>query len=257
MTKIFDQIYVKAILGLGDAITLKPLIAQKSSEYHCLFWPAIQSHWKTVCNIFADVPNVKVVVYESEEAEQQFILENSLPTMDLRGIVQRRFIHYNQGQGSSSVAVNYDRQIYEYFGVPYSTRYTAWSAKFDEDAAQRLCTELNPSGEPYLLWHNQISYALGGTPIDLETYRREAQLPPLKIIHVSERTDNLLDWSLMIAKAEEIHCVTSSFHALVDSLIPLTKAQLFYHDIRANALLQVNCNANNRRWRVVHYEKKI
>lgn len=255
---ISNEIYIASLLALGDAITIKPLVKLWCSQYRKLYYATNPENIVSVSALFADLPMVIIVPYTSAEDEQQFINQHNLPVLNLRNIVARTPVVYHGYDQRIEIAINYDRQLYEYFEVPYSWRHKGWHANFDLDAAQRLYDMLNPTHEPYVLWHKSMSYYPQGVPIDLSSYRQNLGKTDIKIIDIlPEHTQNILDYYLLIQRAQEIHCVPSSFHALVDSLIPHTKAELYYHDIKHNSLLQVNCWSNKFRWNAVYYAHKV
>lgn len=255
MTACMGDIYVAALLGVGDAIVIKPLLKMWTSHYSKIYWPAIPDNLETVKSLFSDLANVEVLCRPDEPWEQAWLEQNPLPVLNLRKVTRETPVSYSNGV-SCNVAVHWDRQIYDYFDVRFSMRYSGWSAPFEAARAQSLYHKLNPADEPYVLWHSGTSY-LQSIAIDLASWRKSQNLPDLKIIPVTPQTDNLLDWHQLIVGAKEIHCVPSSMFCLVDSLHKQTDAQLFYHDVRHNAILQVNSNHNSHRWTVVPYNYRV
>lgn len=257
MNTVCSGVYVAALLGLGDAIVFKPILAQLSTLHDHIYWPARQSNLHTIQALFADLKNVTVLEFEDENWEKSWLAQHHVSVLNLRKITQESSIWYRDWPQPAPAAVRWDRQLYEHFDLPFSMRYSQWRAQFDRESARKLFDQLNPAGEPYLLWHNSTSYAEAVSAVDLISWRNSQNLPPLKIVMVEPIAQNLLDWYLLIEQAQEIHCVPSSFYCLVDSLHNRTKAHLYYHDVRHNAVLQVNCNANNHRWTVVSYNLRI
>jgi hypothetical protein len=251
---ILPPVYVASLLGLGDAIVVKPLIKILATQYQQVYYPCRQHNWPTLENLFFDIRNLSLVNVNSDEQERSWLSQNPVAVLNLRSVIQETHVWHHGWASAVPVAVLYDRQLYEYFDIPYSRRYQLWTAKFDSEAAQRLFDQLNPHHQPYALWHNSMSYLPSGASVDLARWRISQGLPDLKIINVRSVTNNLLDWSLLIQKAQEIHCVSSSFHCLVDSMWSKTDAKLYYHNLRHNAILQINCASNNHRWHCVDYD---
>jgi hypothetical protein len=80
----------------------------------------------------------------------------------------------------------------------------------------------------------------------------------MKIIEITPNiTKNMLQYAKLIENAKEIHCVPSSFYCLTDSITERTSANLFFHDIRAATLMQINSKWNNNRWNIVKYDRKL
>lgn len=254
---IYPRVYVAALLGLGDAIVFKPLMKILSQQHEQMYWPCLKENLPSVKALFADCANIHILQFEGDAWEKDWCAREQIAVLNFRQIIQETEIRYAQDDLMCKAAVQWDRQIYDYFDVRMSVRYTQWQAQFDPEQGAKLYTQLNPDQEPYLLWHNGMSYRPQGAPVDLIHWRAQQGLPPLKVIPVQPHTHNLLDWHVLIEQAQEIHCVASSFFHLVDSLWNRTQADLYYHEVRSNAILQVNCHANNYRWRVVNYPFRV
>ena len=120
--------------------------------------------------------------------------------------------------GSKSIA--FDTSFYNQAGLNLET---SWShfPEIKETASQRSLYEKIVKHEKYCLVSNAGS--VGDFEIDVKT-----DLPIYKIS--AGHTNNLLDWSLIISKAQEIHCIDSSVIHLVDR-IPTNAFKLVYHDV--------------------------
>jgi len=90
-----------------------------------------------------------------------------------------------------------------------------------DDAFLADVSMANPGGGPFVLVHSTGSD--GVDRVDWSLVRRDVE-----VIRVSPLTDNMLDWRLAAERAQEVHCVESSFHVLVDSL-DLPGKPLFFH----------------------------
>lgn len=147
----------------------------------------------------------------------------------------------------------WDLQIYSNFDVPYHHRYTSFRLPEMTDNAIKLYDELS-GGEPYVLLHRYSSHQPGGYYLNIEEFRAAYNLPDIKIIEVKEGiTNNMMDYTKLIMEASEIHCVASSFFALVDSMVDKTRADLYLHDMRSTAQMRFNSDYNGHRWKIVQY----
>jgi hypothetical protein len=155
------------------------------------------------------------------------------------------------------VPVNWDRQIYEYFDVPFSRRYKDFQLPKHVPHTQELFEKLNPHNQPFVLWHRHSHTQLHNPHVDLAAWRVHIGASEKLIIEVQTgHTMNMLEYMKLIEQADEIHCIPSAFHCLVDSVLPRVKAELFFHDLRAHTLMQVNCKWNSWRWHTVYYDHK-
>ena len=258
MISVANNLYITGFWFLGDIIAIKPLVKLWDSQYSQIWWETNSENMTSAIAIMQDLANVRVVDRALAPEFIDHIQSNqSINQLDLRSIMQSIPLQYEGDHTPTLVTINWDRQVYEYFDVCYTKRYTQWSARFDLSKAWQLYHKLNPTNEPYILWHPASSQHTYVTNIDLPMFRTSLDKPPLNIIDVKpEYTSNILDYKILIENAQEIHCVPSSFYTLVDSMHKETHAELYYHDIRSSLINQCNCWANDFRWNVISYNKK-
>jgi hypothetical protein len=252
MPKIFDRLYYVGPLGLGDSFLHNGIVhhfASQCFELHVPAWPQIH---KTVACLYQDFPNIKVVpLRHYDEGENQYIAEQKLSR-----ILPNDMIRINSSTGEP-MAPLWDVQVYAYYGLSFSLRYNNFHLPKHVEGAEELYQDLS-KGEPYILVHKRSSKYPTGFPIDINNFRKNAGLPTLKVVEVQEGiTDNMMQYVKLIENAEEIHCVASSFHCLVDSIYNRTKGRLFFHDIRADALMKINSHDNQFSWQIVDYGVKL
>lgn len=253
-----EKIYIAHPLSLGDYFVCNALVRDRAIAQEVIYLPVVPQFMNTVKCLYQDHDNIIVIPYLGEFVEQQYIQENNLTLVDWRLDPAMTLVKLEDGGESVSIAINYDRQLYEHLGYGFHQRYQGFCLPTVLDNSDTLYTQLNPDNQPYVLWHKYTSKHVGGMPIPLEQWRVAASLPEKKIINVElGQTTNLLDYVTLIRNADEIHCVHSSFYQLVDSLWDKTHAQLFYHDYREDIMNQINCRWNNHRWIRVSYPGKI
>jgi len=251
MVKVFDRLFFIGPLGLGDTFVHSGIahwFGDRCVELHLPCWPIL---YDTVSCLYQDHPHIKVVPLKHYDlGENQYVYENRLSRVLATDFARTEI-------DGVPLAPLWDVQIYANYGLPFSLRYDNFRFPKTIEGSQDLYEKLS-SGQPYILIHRASSQYPGGIPINIEEFRRQNNLPDIKIIEVKEGiTTNMMQFVDLIRNAQEIHCVASSFHCLVDSMHNQTDAQLFFHDIRKNAIMKVNSQDNNRRWTVVNYTRKI
>ena len=252
---IRNNLYLVAPLFLGDAFVINALVRRWCGESDQVHLPVMPQNWDTLAALYKDMPNLKLVPYLGNEEEQAYIRDNNLDVINFRTIYETTQMNWQGAAPSVSVPVYWDRQIYEYFDVPYSRRYLDFRIPPNSYTSQ-IVDKLNLP-DKFVLFHRYCSTHLGPINIDLATWRKSVGAPDMPIVEVvTGLSNNLLDWIPVIERASEIHSVASSFHCLVDS-IPTTHTSLLYHAIRQNTLTQVNTRWNNWKWNIVHYDYKI
>jgi hypothetical protein len=251
MAKIFDRLFYVGPLALGDNFVNAGLVhhfADRSLELHVPVWPI---HYDTVSCLYQDWPNIKVVALGHYDfGENQYVEEHKLARILPTDLIRTKI-------EGVIMAPLWDIQTYANYDLPFSLRYSNFRLPKHIEGSEELYQKLS-GGEPYVLVHKRSFKYPNGIPINIEEFRKHSGLPEIKIIEIQEGiTSNMMQYVTLIERAEEIHCVASSFHCLVDSIHTRTKAKLFFHDIRIDAVMKVNSSENGYCWNIVNYPTKI
>jgi len=252
MSKVFDRLFFCGPTSLGDSYIANGIVHHFADQCHELHLPVFPHFYKTLSCLYQDFPNIKVVpMFPHELGEDQYVQENHLSRI-LRNSL------YTANVNGQNLSIDFDLQTYDFYNLPFSLRYTNFRFPKKVDGSDELFDCLY-KGRPYALIHRRTSHHPNGIPIEIHGFRMSHGLPELDYIEVDESLDdkNMLKWIKLIENASEIHCVSSSFWALVDSILPRVTANLFFHDVRAFSLTRVNCEWNNARWCIVGYGNKI
>ena len=252
-TKIYDRLFFAGPMKLGDYFASNGIVHYYADRCDELHLPLYHHIAETVTTLYKDWPNIKVLpMHPGDRGENQYVKEQGLSR------IHRVPMHTSEINGTHS-AINWDHQFYQFFELPFHMRYTNFRLPKDIPGSKELYDKLS-GGEPYIIVHRS-----GGNHIDLlqfnidiENFRKASGLPDLKIIEITpDITNDMMQFVDLIKNAQEIHCVPSSFFCLVDSIFDQTNAMLFYHDIRAETVMQVNSKWNNYKWRMVKYATKL
>ena len=254
---VIPPLYLISPLNLGDAFVINALVLKWAQESVHVHVPTFPQYVHTVQCLYADYSNITVVPYLGAENEQEYITKHNLQHINFRTLYELTKMPMKHHEAPVEIPVWWDRQIYEHFDVLFSRRYKDFQLPKHIPHTQDLFHKLNPTSEPYVLWHRYSHTMIHDTQVDLKSWRAHINAPDKKIIEIETgHTSNLLDYMELIRNADEIHCIPSSFHCLVDSVLDQTNAALFYHDVKAHTLMRLNCRWNNWRWHYVYYEHK-
>ena len=249
MKKIFDRLFYSGPMSLGDTFVSTGIIHWFGDRCDELHLPVLPKFYKTLATLFQDHPNIKVVaLLPHDQGENQYVLANRLSRIHRADLM-------NTIINGVNITAMWDIQIYANYELPYSLRYSNFRLPKHIEGSEELYERLGKS-EPYALIHKFSNDFPQGAPIDIPTFRHNQDLPEIKIIEVTEEiTDNMMQYVDLIKNAEEIHCIPSSFHCLVDGIE--TKAKLYFHDIREKTSMAVNSIWNNYKWNMVFYQKRL
>ena len=249
--KSFDKLFFTGPMSLGDAFVANGLVHYYGDQCNEIHVPVRPEYYNTLRCLYQDHPHVKVVALGPYEfGENQYVEEHKLSRI-IRNAV------YPLKVGNLRISVLWDVQMYDYYELPYSLRYKNFRLPSSVEGAEELYQQLS-NGEPYALIACETGHSPGGIPINVEGFRQLSNLPDIKIIKITSGiTDNMLQYVKLIERAEEIHCVPSSFHCLVDSMWNKTNAKLFFHNARANTIMRPNCRWNGEKWVSVEYDQQF
>lgn len=247
--------------GLGDSFICNGIVHIYAENFcNTLHLPCEQRYYETINCLYQDFDNIIVHPFNEnwailEQEVKNFSQENKYP---LIRIGFENLFHSNLHRVNCEkerFAINFDRQFYEQANVLYKDRYEKFILPKKIINEDKLYDELTEGEKDYILVHKSSSLN-ESYPIDIFSYNKYKDIKVIEIL--KSQTSNLLDYVKLIKNAKEIHCVPSSFHCLVDSISRRINAGLYYHNIRLNTLIQVNCcTTGKNRWNVIDYQQKI
>lgn len=196
------MIYLDWNLGLGDAIICNGLVRELLKRHPAITLPALDRCGASVAHMFSDLPGVKVI-----SQDELWRVRISKP-----GWADDEHTLNISNTRMGGHAGIFDRQFYEFAGVPFDCRWSSFYAPSRGNA-------VNVEGR-FILESSDTS--VGNLTLDYQAPAGSA------VVKVAESgTPIITDWIPAIAEAEEIHCVDSAFLHLVES-VP-TRGKLFFH----------------------------
>ena len=242
--KIFDRLFFFGPTSLGDSFVLNGAAHYFGDRCHELHYPCRSEFYDTISTLFQDYPNIKVITLAPGEQISDYLEKHRLSR------VLQNEVHLEIMDGVQVVPL-WNKQLYIGLDLPFSLRYTNFRLPKHVYGADHLYWELS-KGEPYILVHRRTSQHPDGVNINIDGFRESYNLPDLKVIEINESiTNNMMQYVKLIEHASEIHCVSSSFFNLVDSMIDKTNAKLFFHDVRIT-----HCTSLQKNWVRVTYANK-
>lgn len=255
--KVSKDLFFSGAMSLGDAIVCSPIVNRFAHNTNLLILPSQRKFYDTLKCLYQDTPNIVVKEFDGPGFEQAYIDQNNLTRIESPDIQATQVFIPNLNRYVPAM-VNWDRQIYEFYDIPYSVRYREFKFPKQVLGSGALYDKLVGGKEDYVLFHQQTGAHPNGMGINLAGFREANGMPPYKIVEIDDSiTSNMCQYIELIENAKEIHTVNTSFFWLVDSLFNRTNAQLFYHDCRADSVAQINSRWNNNRWIRVHHPEKV
>lgn len=243
--------------SIGDIIVIAGAATWFSERCHHVYFPVTKDNVEFARTLFKENKKITVIEYTDMYTYtdlNEFIQKNKLTIFSLPEVVRIT------NSDNVTCTVLWDEQFYTFFDLPFSIRYSHFRLPSNLPESillyQRIVT--NPR---YILVAKKMGSKDQTVNIDLDSARSTENLDALDNFQVIELTEditsNIILYAELIKHAEEIHCVPSSIFCFVDSITHTTSAKLFYHDIRANTIMRVNNTWNNKRWKIIKYDRKL
>ncbi len=195
-------------LGLGDHFICNGLVRYlfEARNPARLFLPTKNKYFHTVSRMFFDVPAIIPIPVNGDS--------------DVAKLPQCALADEVLTIGFSQVKPEFDVSFYEMSGIPFSVRWSHFKAVRDPEREGSL--EVKAGVHPkdrFILIHNISS--VGRFHF---TTRND-----LRKVYVSQLSDCMLDWCSLAEKADEVHCIDSSFIHLAQTL---NIKRGFFHRVR-------------------------
>lgn len=229
--------YIYHHLGLGDHLICHGIVRNVcekfNSEEHTL---CLKPQFLTsVSFMYKDLLNLKFKSFDNDHQIHLF-LEN-IPTNE------RLYIGHHHLEKVMKQGYNFDEAFYKQVGLNFKKRWEDFKIERNYSKELELFDKMNFSSG-YVFLHD-------GSERNLSIDRTKIKNQNLKVIVPSfDLTDNIFDYLTLIERAEEIHCMDSSFKLMIDSVID-DRSNLFYHVNLANGARRPHTTANKLSWIIV------
>ena len=226
-TTIKGDLFIHHHLGLGDHFDCNGMVRyiQEKWGYNNVNVFCKDNYHYMIDYMYRDNDKIKVIKIDrnKEHEEVKKILDEQLKNNDYFLTVGHQ--HYN----SHSKDKNCWEIFYDQVSIPYEVRESYFYVEKNLESEEKLFQKLNPENLPFAFAHDDKDR---GFVLDKSHIKNK----DLKIIE-NDTSE----------KAEEIHCMESSFKTLVD--IYCKQENLFYRDFRNQPL----GTKSNKNWKVVKY----
>lgn len=198
--------------GLGDHIICNGLSRTLAENEEITIF-CKEHNFKNISYMYKDNNNIKIISLNANEEDPSFVI-NKYSKYD--GFINAS--SYLQTQRIN--CKNWNEIFYKLSKIPFENSWDKFSYIRDEYNENELFNKLNPDNKKIAFIH-----AYGSDGINRIDYKKINQ--NLFQIEANKKDDYFFDYGLLIEKAEEIHCVNSSFLHFIDRI--KTNGKLFFH----------------------------
>lgn len=225
-----NNILIQGHKGLGDHIICNAIYRHLALSHELVCIPVKYGNCPSVEYMLRDVPNIVIRPVEDDDEACQFARD------------VWKFKVLNIGCfGFGFIGSSWDFSFYLQAGVEYYDRWNKWACPRDEAAEEKVAMQFQEFRQNTDTWkiflHEDRSR---GLVIDTGKWGRlvETIFETSKLANTSgvrtitpdpAITPILFHWRKVIEHCDEIHCMSSSFSAFIDSIDLPKKPKLFLH----------------------------
>ncbi len=235
-----DRLYIYHHLGLGDHMVCNGMVRHllENSPHKKVGVFAKSNYFSLVEHMYRDDPRIKIIkVGKTTEFED---VAAFLDGYNCDNFIVVGHQYFNAVPESVKRSQNCWQIFYDLVNIPREVRSQMFHIKREPEAEENLLKKLNPNNEPFIFVHDDPER---GYHLDLNKVNT---IPKVKIIR-NNPSVNLFYFLKIIEKAEQVHCMESSFKCLIDSWEGKREG-LFFHELRSTPLGQTNLP-----WKIVKY----
>ena len=202
--------------GLGDHILCNGIYSEYASKYKKCVIPVIDKYYSTVSRMLSDVKNIQIVKFRNPF--WSFKMEAHANLLNLFGYGTLRLGIFGADFFKDS-SKRLDANYYYQAGLSINKRWDSFKLVRNNEAEDALFKLLVGDRKEYIFLHEDGK----------RNFLINSELIPKNIMTVKpiEKLNNkfsFFDYLKIIENASEIHCIESSFAALIESLeLPIPK----------------------------------
>lgn len=235
-----DNLFIYHHLGLGDHLDCNGMVRyiQKKWSYDQVTVFSKDNYYDMINYMYRENDKIKVIkINRSKEYEEvkKVLDKHNKHNNHVLVVGHQYYDHTAKGKNCWEI-------FYDQINMSHKIRKSYFYLERDLKAEEKLLQKLNPENLPFAFVHDDEDR---GFALDRNHIKN-------KDLHIIENdiSENIFDFIGILQKAEEVHCMESSFKTLVD--IYCDQEKLFFHDFRGHPL----GSQSNKNWKVVDYETK-
>lgn len=207
-------IYILCHQGLGDHLLCLPIYREYAKRYKHVIVPVTQNYSSTLRSFLSDIPEIEIVPFDFAITDSRLNLKMESHA-ELLSCFGYEILHLGVFSPVffKDPHMRLDENYYYQANLPLEKRWDSFSIPRSPEKEALLKSILIPNGEPYIFVHDDESRGF--------VLREELMPENLRIVRpdiaLASRF-NFSDYLSLIEEAEEIHCIESSFAAMIEGM---------------------------------------
>ncbi len=226
-------------LGLGDMIECSSIVREYYKQYNKVYLFCKSKYIDMVKTLYIDLKNLYLIpVSDDPTFERNDVNNFFISNPEIQRFVLGHENYFSKITYYNNLNFSCSEAFYDLAKLPYSIKYKNFHLERNLLEEERIFNKLNSSNEKYIFIHDDSKR---GFNLNIET--------KYKIIK-NDVTENIFYMVKILEKAEEIHCMSSSFLCLIDCLSEKAdfKNLFLHYGIRNVA---VSSNSISKKWKII------
>jgi hypothetical protein len=211
-------------LGVGDSILCNGLVRfllANCSNISNIIVCSWEKNKKSIERMYDDDNRISVLPLP-ENVDEIFSVDQYVKENNISNFMRCGFGMLDQLLQLGTIKT-FDEAFYICANVPFEIKWTNFYYRRNLEKENSVLNKLNPHSEPYIFVHDDVTRG----------YTFEPHNPHGLPIMRNDLSESIFDMGVVLEKATEIHCMESSFRALIDHLPDVRCPLFFYPNIRA------------------------
>jgi len=201
-------------LGLGDHIICNSITRKYAAEYDLIYYPVKSHNIFNVKRMFLDLNNIEYIEVADDSDMIKYYEKNSsiFQAISLGFFVEPNFINQSE---------TFCKDFYRQACLQYNLRWDNFYINRNYSLEDSLFSDINYE---YIFVHDDKTrnFVINKKYLNKEIYRPKHNLG-------LKTTFTIFDYLKIIENSQEIHCMDSSFAALIDHMPQLKNKTKFLH----------------------------
>lgn len=206
------QLFIAPKFGLGDSIVCNAIYRIYARRYAVIILPVFKNYKKTLKRMLYDVPNIILLPYNNFFAQEIVSIQKQLMKKGNFDVLNLGSNEMGFRENGIRNKIRFDEGFYQQARIDFSARWTDfyYPRRYSEEL--QLFKELKCDAGEYQFVHEDIGRNF--------RINKKYLNPNLRVITPQDiaLSHNFFNYRLILENASEIHCIESSFAALIESL---------------------------------------
>jgi hypothetical protein len=206
-----NKIFIMCHQGLGDHILCSGIYREIAKNYSKCVIPVVQKYSRSIRQMLRDVPNIEIISYRTELWNLRMLAHRNY-------FIQRGYDVLNLGTYGLGFFENekkkLDQNFYDQADLPLDKKWSSFNYVRNPEKEKDLFNLLGCNQGDYIFLHDDPA-----RNFNIDIRKIESEFRIIRADNALARDFTIFDYFLVLENASELHCIESSFSALIENCL--------------------------------------